>query len=264
MLWAMPRLGLRWQGFRRVRGQVRKRLARRAAELHLGGADDYREWLEHHPEEWALVNEASRISVSRFGRDFDVWQRVYREALPPLLPSAGTVRIWSAGCAGGEEPYTWALIWKYEFAERFPDITPRIEATDAALHQLARARNARYARATLRELPATWVDQSFRRVGPRSLELDPSLRVDVHFRKHDLQSEQPPAGAFHLISCRNVVFTYFDLPSQRAAANKFASALTPGGLLWLGRGETLPPGTPDFEAVDGFDPAEIPLYRRCP
>ncbi len=116
--WALPRLGMRWPGFRRVRGQVCKRLRRRMAELGLRDLADYRALLETHPEEWTRLDGLCRISISRFYRDQGVWRTLEREILPRLADRARArgetrLRIWSAGCASGEEPYTLALLFAF-------------------------------------------------------------------------------------------------------------------------------------------------------
>ena len=82
--WALPRLGMRWPGFRRVRGQVCKRLRRRMAELGLRNLAAYRALLETHSGEWVPLDGLCRISISRFYRDQGVWRTLEREVLPPL------------------------------------------------------------------------------------------------------------------------------------------------------------------------------------
>jgi chemotaxis protein methyltransferase CheR len=86
--WALPRLGLRWPGFRKVRGQVHKRIARRMSELSLTRLSEYRDYLETHSNEWELLDGLSRISISRFYRDRDVFNRLRDEILPDLARTA--------------------------------------------------------------------------------------------------------------------------------------------------------------------------------
>jgi chemotaxis protein methyltransferase CheR len=103
--WALPRLRLRWPGYRRVRGTVRKRLDRRLRELELPDLLAYQGHLEAHPAEWAVLGEICRITISRFYRDRAVFDRLHRVVLPGLahlVPGRGEseLRFWSAGCAG--------------------------------------------------------------------------------------------------------------------------------------------------------------------
>ncbi|MBI3303981.1 MAG: chemotaxis protein CheR, partial [Deltaproteobacteria bacterium] len=106
--WCLPRLHLRWPGFRKVRRQVYKRLRRRLQDLGLSGVDEYRSYLEGHPAEWTALDASCWISISRFYRDKGVFQYVEREVLWQLAQravadGASEVCCWSAGCAAGEE-----------------------------------------------------------------------------------------------------------------------------------------------------------------
>jgi chemotaxis protein methyltransferase CheR len=157
--WALPRLGMRWAGFRRVRGQVCKRVGRRMAELGLRDLADYRALLETHPEEWTRLDGLCRIGISRFYRDQGVWRTLEREILPNLIERArargdARLRIWSAGCASGEEPYTLALL--FAFGAALSGCRPQILATDADPHLLERAHRACYPETSLRDVPDSW------------------------------------------------------------------------------------------------------------
>ena len=101
--WALPQLHMRWEGFRRVQGQVGKRLARRARELALDGAPAYRAFLEQHPEEWAVLDALLYVTISRFRRDRGVWDALERYILPALYERSRRwgrheLRVWCAGC----------------------------------------------------------------------------------------------------------------------------------------------------------------------
>ena len=86
--WALPQLGLRWPGFRKVRRQVHKRIVRRLSELSLTRLSEYRDYLVIHSNEWALLDKLSRISISRFYRDRDVFNHLRDEILPDLARTA--------------------------------------------------------------------------------------------------------------------------------------------------------------------------------
>jgi len=160
------------------------------------------------------------------------------------------LRIWSAGCAAGEEPYTLALIWQFELAEKFPHCRLEIVATDADPASLERARRACYPPASLRELPRAWREAFVR--GPAGLCLEPAVRATVTFRCADLRREAP-AGPFHLILCRNLAFTYFAEPFQGQAVATVTALLAPGGALLIGARERLP-GLPSELIADGAVP----------
>src|SRR5215218_3800261 len=99
--WALPRLGLRWAGFRRVRRQVCRRIVRRAAELGLPSLDAYRAHLDAHPGEWEVLRSLTPVTISRFGRDRGVFGALERDVLPALADAAHAagrdrLRVWSA------------------------------------------------------------------------------------------------------------------------------------------------------------------------
>jgi chemotaxis protein methyltransferase CheR len=244
--WALPRLGMRWAGFRKVRGQVCKRLGRRLAELGLPDLDAYRALLESDPDEWPRLERLTHITISRFHRDRATFECLAAEVLP-VLAATGTVRAWSAGSASGEEAYTLAIMWELGFAERFPAVTLRVLATDVDETMLARARRGCYRAGSLRELPEAWKLAAF---AARDGELcvTDRFRKGVSFERHDIRSDPLPSDGFDLVLCRNLAFTYFDEAGQRTVASHLAGALREGGALVLGRHETLPSGVEGFSA----------------
>jgi chemotaxis protein methyltransferase CheR len=245
---SLPRLDLRWSGFRKVRRQVCKRLQRRLAELTLSDLDAYRRYLTAHPAEWQLLDSFCRISISRFYRDRQIFEDLGAKVLPAInhLAAAGgaaRVRIWSAGCASGEEPYTLALLWHF----RLPDharLPLEIIATDLDPLLLERARAACYDAASLKELPDQWLTEAFR-CRDHHFCLQPTYRSGVQFLRQDIRKETP-AGAFHLVACRNLAFTYFAEPLQHEVLARIATVLQPGGFLVLGIHEMLPAGQTAF------------------
>src|SRR4051794_28487328 len=145
--WALPRLGLRWAGFRRVRRQVCRRIRRRAAELGLPSLDAYRDHLEAHPAEWDVLRSLTPVTISRFGRDRAVFGALAADVLPALGRAAHAagrdrLRAWSAACASGEEAYTLAMLRA--------DVD--VLATDVHPPVLARARAGRYDASSVGEL----------------------------------------------------------------------------------------------------------------
>jgi chemotaxis protein methyltransferase CheR len=249
-------VGLRFEGFQRVRGQVTKRLKRRLGELGLGTLEAYRVRLESDPAELALAATFCRVTISRFFRDRAVFEHLRRVVLPDLAARGRPVRAWSAGCASGEEPYTLRIIWDVELAPRG---APPFEvvATDAGAEVLERARRAVYERNSLKELPAALREAAFI-IDEASglLRLRDELRAGVELRQEDLRVAAPP-GPFHLVLCRNLAFSYYDDASQLETARRIAACLEPGGLLVLGAREVLPAGAP-------FTPAHATLevHRR--
>jgi chemotaxis protein methyltransferase CheR len=255
--WALPRLGLRWAGFRRVRGQVCRRVRRRIAALGLDDLDAYRAYLESHPDEWEVLDGLTPITISRFYRDREVFARLEEDVLPALASAAlaarrDRVRCWSAGCASGEEAYTLALMWG---DGRAPI---EILATDVDATMLDRARTATYSASSLKELPRGLRERGFvHRDGLYALRPEPRRLVTLH--EHDLRAP-PPDGPFDLVLCRNVAFTYLAAERQRAVLRHLAKALRPGGALVIGLHEALPQPAPGFEPW----PGARAVFRRTP
>jgi chemotaxis protein methyltransferase CheR len=259
--WALPRLRLRWPGYRRVRGQACKRIRRRMTELSCADTGEYRRYLERHAEEWILLDALCRITVTRFYRDRQVFRMLIDDALPELARAAlarnaRTLRIWSAGCGSGEEPYTIAIGWRLEAGGQFPGLTLDILATDADAGLLSRAATACYAEGAVRNLPPAWRCAAFDMHGDRCC-LRPEFRTAVRFLCHDVRTPLP-ARDFDLVCCRNLAFTYFAADVQREVASAIHDRLLPGGMLLLGIRERLPEGEPAFEAVS----ERLALYRK--
>jgi len=246
--WALPGLGLRPAGYRNVSGQVCKRIRRRAKALELAGFAAYREYLGRHPGEWRVLDSMCRVTISRFYRDHQVFELLEREVLPALA-SRGEVRVLCLGCASGEEPYSLALLWRHRFAARYPDARFRVVATDADAGEIERARAGRYSSGTLRELPAEWVDSDFVLDGDARV-LREDARAWVELRTEDLRDGLPD-GTFDIVLCRNLAFTYFDAAGQSAVCRAVCRQLADGGVLVIGRGETLPEGFPLRELAPG-------------
>ena len=258
--WALPRLRLRWEGFRKVRRQVCRRLERRIGDLDLPGIDAYRAYLESTPGEWRQLDALCRVTISRFYRDRGVFEFLERCVLPELAGNAAsrerTVEAWSAGCASGEEPYTLVLGWEHAIRSSFPTVTLHVLATDADETMVRRARAASYGESSLRELPLASRRHGFVRRGGLAY-VRPRFRQLVTVVEHDIR-DAAPNGPFDIVLCRNLAFTYFDLSLQREVAARLARSLKPGGALVLGSHETLP------EGAHGFVPwcSRLGVYRR--
>jgi chemotaxis protein methyltransferase CheR len=230
--WALPRLGLRWQGFRKVRRQVCRRVSRRIAEVGLSGADTYRAYLKDNEEEWDVLAGLCRVTISRFWRDRAVFEALRDVVLPALGPS---VSAWSAGCASGEEPYSLVL------AAAEAGIEIHVVATDVDPALLERARRASYEESSLRDLPGDLRARAF-----DDGRLRPEYREPVEFLRHDVRHGAPD-GPFDVALCRNLVFTYFADELQREVGQHLARSLRAGGALLVGVHEALPEGLNELE-----------------
>ena len=247
--WALPHLNMRWSGFRKVRKQVFKRIQHRMDELGLCNSAGYRAYLEQHADEWVVLDGLCRVSISRFYRDHSLFKTLQEKVLPDLARNfdESGLRCWCAGCAGGEEPYSLAIMWDRELAAQLPEHRLRILATDTDAVQLERGRRACYPPSALRELPADWREGAFTLDGG-VYSLRPEHRMRVEFQLHDVRAVPPP-GMFHLILCRNLAFTYFDKGMQSQVLERLLESLAVGGYLVIGTREELQDGRDDLVRV---------------
>ena len=260
--WALPRLRLRWAGFRKVRGQVCKRIGRRFKELGLADLDAYRDYLEKHTEEWEVLDGFCRITISRFHRDRLVFEYLRDTVFPELAVETegdeGRLRCWTAGCASGEEPFTLCLLWHFYLRKRFPDVSFEIVATDAEPKVLERARAGCFKESSFRELAPELVEAAFEPSTDGQC-LRPEFRTAVEFRLEDIRQKMPE-GPCHLILCRNLVFTYFECGLQCELLERMLTRLVPGGVLVIGSHESLPEGTWPLMPHD----RKLSIYRKVP
>jgi chemotaxis protein methyltransferase CheR len=238
---------------------VRRRIAVRMRACGVQTYADYGAMLDRTPEELEHLRDALTINVTRFYRNADTWEALRATVVPDLCARVpGTVRVWSAGCASGEEAYTLAMLFADRFAGDASGLTRlAIDATDIDRRSLARAEAGRYGQAAIAELPTRYVDRYFDEVG-KEYVVRSTLQRQVRVAHHDLSQTAPPR-TYHLILCRNVVI-YFDRVVQEQLFRRFADALAPGGYLVLGKVETL--FGPARDKLTIVDPRER-IFRRA-
>lgn len=261
--WALPELGLRWTGFRRVRRQVCKRVVRRVASLGLTGLDAYRDLLVRDPAEWRVLDRLCRVTISRLWRDRATFAALESTVLPPLAHAAVargrvTLDVWSCGCASGEEAHSLAILWSTRVGPNHPSLALRLVATDVDMHLLVRAGRAVYPEGATREVPDELAAVGLEPVAD-GVRVAARFRAGVHRVLHDVR-DGAPGGPFDLILCRNLVFTYFEEELQRVLGASLVRALRPGGALVLGGHEVFPSGVGDLEPWGG----NAVISRRCP
>lgn len=217
---------------------LRRRLGVRMRARGVHRYSDYGSLLDADPTEFRRLLEAVAINVSKFFRNPEVWEAVRETVLPSLFAlKTRQVRIWSAGCAGGEEPYTIAIMLR-EYAEanglldqlaRF-----RILASDVDEDALTSARRAEYMPYAMTDTPA---DKLARWFEGASYKPRAEIRDLVEFTEGDLMMPGAPARV-NWVVCRNVVI-YFEREIQEDLFSRFGEALLPDGFLLLGKVETL-------------------------
>jgi chemotaxis protein methyltransferase CheR len=259
--WLLPQQRMRWAGFRKVRKQVCKRIQRRIRQLELADIDAYGEYLQQHRQEWSVLDHLCRVTVSRFYRDRIVLEHVYTEVLPELAQTAtqagdSTIQGWSAGCAMGEEAYSLILIWDKTTGNDFPQLDIHVIGSDIDELLLQRASNACYAYGSVKALPHDWLQAEFS-LKDNLYCLKPRLRRKASFIQQDIRERQI-TGPFHIIFCRNMVFTYYEQALQQELLAYIHNNLVDGGALIIGGHESLP------GAYSGFEPwpGQRAIFRK--
>jgi chemotaxis protein methyltransferase CheR len=252
--WALPRMSLHWPGYRLVRGQVCKRIARRLKDLGLADLAAYRNRLEGRTQEWEALAALCTIPISRFYRDRGLFDFLGREVLPSLARAAmqrgaAAIRCWSAGCASGEEPYTLAALWAFLMQAHYPVLKLEIVATDVDRRLLERATRGCYRASSLRELPDEWVARAFETRDDLLCVRD-ELRRPIELVHADIRRSMPP-GPFDLVLCRNLVLTYFTPLLQQEVMQRVVASLRPSGALVVGIHERLPDACTAMEPWPG-------------
>jgi hypothetical protein len=174
----------------------------------------------------STAHGAQRLSVTpgtpplSASRDKGVFQHLERDVLPALAHLAmergeTTLACWSLGCASGEEPYTVAILWRLRVAPHSPRLRCWIPATDADGEAIRRAERACYSGSSPKDVPPDWIAEAFTHA-PEGFGVKPEYRALVSLQRHDIRTALPE-DRFHIVLCRNVVFTYFDEKASTAA-----------------------------------------------
>ena len=188
-----------------------------------------------------LVNKLT-TNHTYFLREPHHFRFLERAALPYLATAAGAdrdLRVWSAGCSTGEEPYTLAMVLSSFLGPEKRQWDTRILATDISTAVLEKARRAVYHNNQLGTLPDGWRAKYFRKMDDEYSIVDSAIREEIIFRRFNLMNETFPfKKRFHLIFCRNVMI-YFDAETKRELINRFYHHTEPGGYLFIGHSESV-------------------------
>ncbi len=248
------------QDFRSYKtGTIQRRIQRRIVATQTGDLAGYKEYIESHPEEYQHLASSFLIKVTEFMRDPELFNCLRDRVLPELIAYSREhdreLRIWSAGCATGEEAYSLAILVCELLGEELSRFNVKIFATDLDADAVKFARRGSYPTAALDKLPEELVESYFTRVDG-DLEARKRVRGLIVFGEHDLVRSAPFPRA-DLVVCRNVLI-YFSKDLQQHALEMFAFALRDGGYLALGKTETVSPIAEYFTPQQGGQK----IYRR--
>jgi len=172
------------------------------------------------------------INVSEFYRNGQRWEILEKKILPPMLNNSKSLKVWSAACSSGEEPYTIAMI----LSKYVPLHQISILATDIDENMIARAKMGLYGEKSLNELPLDLKQKFFTREKD-TYKISDEIKRTVTFKKHNLLSD-PFEQDFDLIVCRNVLI-YFTEEAKEQLYKKFSHSLKQGGVLFVGSTEQI-------------------------
>lgn len=219
--------------------------------LRSTGATTYSKYilyLNKHPEEFTQLLNDLTINYTTFFRDTDVYESLEKKILPRLLLSAHPVKIWSAGCASGEEPYSLSILVHKLLGKRIKVHPVSIIASDIDKDALAKAQRGFYQAKQLSTMSQMMIDQFFDKQDD-GYAVKEFLKEIIHFEQFDLMSK-PLHQNLDLILCRNVMI-YFSKEGQQHIHMNFFHALRDGGYMITGKSEILSgePATA-FNALD--------------
>ncbi|AKI02178.1 methylase of chemotaxis methyl-accepting protein [Hoeflea sp. IMCC20628] len=238
---------------------VYSRLSKRLRQIGLGSFKQYCA-LVSSPEGFDERREMLSFlttNFTRFFRENHHFQHLRDEVLPGLLTRAnagGRVRIWSAGCSDGQEPYSIALTL-LDMAPNAASLDVRILATDIDPKIIAQAQVGIYDAQAIETVDPRMRKQWFTQTAEKRWQISDQVRKQVTFRELNLMALWPFRGPFDVIFCRNVVI-YFDEATQNRVWARYADLLPPGGHLYIGHSERL-----SGEARDRFESTAVTIYR---
>ena len=242
-----------WTGYRKVRKGVKKRIHRYMKSIECSNLADFLTELDRNNEVRDHCERLMTVSISRFFRDRALWQGFKENILPEFMNvDREKIKFWSAGCACGEEVYTFKIIWTLLIDSylHVPDL--EVLATDINPIYLDRARSGIYPPSSLKEATKEIQSKYFKQKGGKKLfEVKATLKKGIIWKNHHLLSD-PPGLNFDIIFLRNNVLTYYEEELKKKAFRKVLDCLAPNGFLVIGCHETVPFETTDLIGVEPY------------
>ena len=219
---------------------LRRRIKTRMRAKGMETYEAYMELLDREPREMDRLVDALTINVTRFFRNHAVWDLIASRVVPSVWASElQSIRVWSAGCASGEEALSMAILFhRHAAVNGMLSQIGRLEVTgtDVDADAVEAATRGSYSEADVAEVEPDLRRRYFAEAAPYTPA--PGVRRLVRYRGHDLLKDPYPSEPQHVILCRNVLI-YFDRAAQQQVIDRFRQALAPGGYLILGKVESL-------------------------
>jgi two-component system, chemotaxis family, CheB/CheR fusion protein len=229
--------GFDFTGYKR--SSLERRVSRRMSEVRVDSFEAYQDYLEVHPREFEFLFNTILINVTAFFRDRPAWDYLAAEIVPRILKArepGEDIRVWSAGCASGEEAYSVAMVLAEALGLEEARRRGKIYATDVDEVALTQARQGVYSAKEVESVPERLLEKYFLHVGGGYL-FDHDLRRNLVFGRHDLMQDAP-ISRLDLLVCRNTLI-YFNREAQKRIVANFHFALRDTGYLFLGKAEML-------------------------
>ncbi len=223
---------------------------------------EYYDYVVSDASRQALTELVNYISTNHtfFYREHDHFDHFQKHSFPELIrrlkqENSRDIRIWSAGCSSGEEPYMLVILMMEVLGSDYKNWDAGILATDISMKVLEIARKGIYEKERLDLLPDNYKKKYFNKLDAQRYEVKPEVKREVTFGRFNLMNDTYPfSKEFHMTFCRNVMI-YFDEPTKERVVNRFCDTLEVGGYFYIGHSETIR----RFERFEYLQPA---LYRR--
>ncbi|MBW4629297.1 MAG: PAS domain-containing protein [Brasilonema octagenarum HA4186-MV1] len=240
--------GFDFSGYKRT--SLSRRIQRRMQTISIENYTEYLDYLEVHPDEFVELFNTILINVTAFFREGQAWEYIASEIIPAILANKHLnkpIRVWSAGCASGEETYSIAILLAEALGMEQYTTRVKVFATDVDVEALNMARQASYNPKDIESVPANLQQKYFERVNGRYI-VQKELRRGVIFGRHDLVQDAP-ISKIDLLVCRNTLM-YFNTETQAKILDRFHFALNDNGFLFLGKAEMLFTRNHSFTPID--------------
>ena len=235
---------------------VRGRLNKIIRTKGYGNFTNYYNAIKEDKSGMLQIELADKLSTnhSYFFRENEHFKYLTTNTLPEIersniLKNPSELRIWCAGCAAGEEPYTLAILLKEYFGNKLVDNKPVILATDISTSALSAAKSGIYPQERLKSMPAKYLDKYFNKMGNGKYSVKSSLRNLILFKRLNLMRDSFPfKNRFDIIFCRNVMI-YFDKETRETLISKYYINLIDNGILFIGHSETIGRNSSQFKYI---------------
>lgn len=212
---------------------LNRRINARMRTVGVKDGSEYAKVLESDSNEPTMLFKSFSINVTEFYRDLFVWECLASNIIPQIAKNHTTLKVWSAGCASGEEPYSLAILLKETLGQ---NTKFNVIATDISAEAITRAKKGQYISQNIKNLSANIVSKYFTMTGKDTYTVNDSIKELITFEQGDILSY--PADKLDLITCRNVLI-YYDKPAQELIFRKFHKLIAANGYLVIGQDETM-------------------------